>query len=154
MKQLILAFSSLILFACSNDDGLFLPNGKLTFKETDHCWPYELKVFYIDDDLLENELNGFPKRGFFENGDKYTLQKWMPFNELDHELRQHITNQLMNCESVNIYDEFPSEKIYISGIFQYFKTNNGELKRRYEEFVLLDASNSLLYLFNDINELY
>ena len=64
MKQLILAFSSLILFACSNDDGLLLPNGKLTFKETDHCWPYELKVFYIDDDLLENELNGFPKRGF------------------------------------------------------------------------------------------
>jgi hypothetical protein len=145
----------LISAGCHNLSNI-LPTTDFKYLEGYHCWPYDVKVYTIDEVKVDSLFFTYPLNSFFGNNQKYKSTTWKKYSEIDTTEWYGMDETLEQCDENNeLYTQrLKGGDLYYSGQYQYILNRQGERRRTYERILFLDINKKKLHIFKDINKVF
>ncbi|GAP43965.1 hypothetical protein TBC1_112124 [Lentimicrobium saccharophilum] len=155
MKKIVIYLTLILIFGCRNSSNI-LPDTELKFVSDYHCWPYDVNIYSVKDIKIDSLFYTYPLNGYFGKNPKYKITTWSKYDEIDTTVWSGMNNILGQCDdNTELYNQIlKGDDIYYSGIYQDFKVENGEKRRKYEQILFLDLAQNKLHIFKDINKIY
>ena len=147
----------ILLISCSKIETQILANNKLKFEYKYHCWPYDVKVYRIEDDIIMDTLLGtYPLDNYFDKSNKYEISKWKKYSDNDTTEWKGIEKTVKKCDdNKQLYSlMLDGKELYYSGLYQHYKVSGDHKTRKYEVLLILSIDNSQVHIFKDINKVH
>lgn len=155
MKKIIVYLILILVSGCRNSSGI-LPDTELKYISDYHCWPYDVDIYSVKGIKIDSLFYTYPLNSYFGKNSKYKITTWSKYDEIDTTVWLGMNNTFQQCDdNTELYNRIlKGDDIYYSGIYQDFKAQNGEIKRKYEQILFLDLSSNRLHIFKDINKVH
>jgi hypothetical protein len=146
----VLVLVAVLLFGCDNLKTVvpFTIKGKVS---SNHCFPYNVSVYKIDDVIAVDKLNTYPKQEFCRD-DKFESLDWKKFSDYKDDYKDSLVLRLQACDGdTKLYNEInQGDEIYISGCYRNKNNGRGETVRLFDRIAFLNASTKKLYILKDM----
>ena len=146
MKPLIL-ISTVFLFSCQNTSNI-LPEADFDFVEEYHCYPYDVKVYAVDNVKIDSQFYSYPLKQYFRSNDKYDVSTWESYADFDTSVSYGMDSTLKHCDDGHsLFDQIMNNAdVYYAGCFELSQGRNGVKKRSYEKILFLDLTHKKVYI--------
>ena len=154
MKTLYLLSFILIVISCDKARDS-IPNVKINYIDKYHCWPYDVKVYSVENIKLDSLFYTYPKQSYFRNP-KYKSTTWKLYANIDTTKFNGMKGTLKKCDNnIFLYNQLSKKnKVFYSGNYRYFGRLNGTKKQVFDEILFLDIENNQLHVFKDVNKAF
>ena len=139
-----------------NDYREILPRGKIQYFSNYHCWPFDVKVYSINDFTFDSLIFSYPLPEFCSKLPKCNLTKWSQYSSSVDSEWYGFDKTLEKCDdNTELINQLKNEStLFYAGCHKYYLDQNGIRKKGYIEIMFLDTSQKKLHLFENINLLY
>lgn len=147
---------AICLVGCGERASSILPEGGMHHIEDQHCWPYNVSVYSVDEVKLGPGFDRYPLDDYFTESKDYEITRWTNYQGIDTALWNGMDSTLKGCnDHTELYDGLMhGDPIYFAGTYRMMFVSNDRRKRDYERILFLDVNNKRLHVFKNINKVF